>query len=202
MGYQAMTIKQKIIKGIVCSVVAIIGIVTGDEYIQSHSPVGDVVVNGVHITTLQVSARALDIIGNAEGCRKSPYTCPAGLKTDGIGNTLGAIGGIKSDNQIAIDWALNIKAAENCLNNSKSSNDFTQGQFDAFTSFIFNTGCTRFRFNTNGTKTRIYQLIEQGNYQSACGQLNRWVYGGGKKLAGLVVRRKDETQLCLSEPLL
>jgi lysozyme len=74
----------------------------------------------------------------------------------------------------------------------------SQGQIDAFTSFIFNTGCTRFRKNPDGSETRIFKHIRQGNYKNACNELRFWVYGAGKKLPGLVKRRQKEMELCFA----
>jgi lysozyme len=187
----------------VCSVLAIIGIVIGsvpNEEIDFNAPsVGRVIINEVDIGELFVSQNALLIIGDSEGCRRTPYKCPAGLDTDGIGNTHGDIGEAKTDEQIAIDWTRNIMDAQRCLMSATDITTMKQGQIDAFTSFIFNTGCTKFKANSNGTSTTIYSLIKAGQYNKACHQLNRWVFGGGKKLPGLVIRRNKETQLCLGQ---
>jgi lysozyme len=161
--------------------------------------IGLVEIGGVEVGELIVSPKALEVIGNAEGCVRNPYTCPAGLGTDGIGNTHNVTGETKSDEQIAIDWAKNIIAAQNCLASSGDVSLMSQGQVDAFTSFIFNTGCTRFRHNRDGSETRIYHKIKQGWFTGACNELNYWRKGGGKVLPGLVKRRAKETELCHSK---
>ena len=80
--------------GAVCSVAAIIAIV----------------LNAGHVRT---NERGLELIGNAEGCRRDPYVCPAAVLTDGIGNTHGVKPGVrKTDKQIAADWERNILEAE------------------------------------------------------------------------------------------
>lgn len=33
---------------------------------------------------VRTSERGLELIGNAESCRRDPYACPAGVLTDGI----------------------------------------------------------------------------------------------------------------------
>lgn len=208
-------------KKIVCSVMAIIGVIVGgvvkddsqlsanveqtaqyDAVTKDVRPVDDwqriglVEIGGVEVGELIVSPKALEVIGNAEGCRRSPYTCPAGLDTDGIGNTHGVTGEVKSDEQIAIDWARNIIAAQDCLASSGNVASMSQGQIDAFTSFIFNTGCTRFKHNRDGSETRIYHKIKQGWFSSACDELQYWRKGGGIVLDGLVKRRALEMKLC------
>lgn len=183
----------------VCSVMAIIAIVTGGAYqteTVSFPPVGEVEINGSTVAKLNVSQRALEIIGNAESCRLKPYVCPAGLATDGIGNTHNVTGKIKTETEIAIDWVVNISSSETCLITSKGDVLMSQGQVDAFTSFIFNTGCTRFRNNPDGSETRIFKHIKAGRYKNACNELRFWVYGAGKKLPGLIKRRKVETDVC------
>lgn len=167
---------------IVCSVMAIIALITG----------------GVVQSDLMVSQQALEIIGNAEGCRLDPYVCPSGLITNGVGNTHGVDDKPVTEIQVAEDWIKNIKSSEKCLVASMGDAPMSQGQIDAFTSFIFNTGCTRFRHNPDGSETRIYKHIRQGDYTKACNELKFWVYGAGKKLPGLVKRRQKETELCFA----
>lgn len=63
--------------------------------------IGLVLDNGL----VRTNQRGLELIGNAEGCRRDPYNCPAGILTDGVGNTHGVKPGIrKTDKQIAADW--------------------------------------------------------------------------------------------------
>lgn len=168
-------------KKIVCSVMAAIGLIlTG------------VVPNDVH-----VSQQGLELIGNAESCRLTPYVCPAGLPTNGIGNTHGVTGETITIEQVAKDWARNIESAQDCLATTINPASLSQGQVDAFTSFIFNVGCTRYKRNADGSETRIYSKLKTNHVVEACHELKYWVYGGGKKLNGLVTRRKKEMDLCL-----
>lgn len=192
---------MKHMKKVLCSVTAVIGLVVGGvmpstDLVPDAISVGMVQIGDVMVGELLVSPNALNVIGNAEGCMKTPYTCPAGLATDGIGNTKNVTGEIKSTEQIAIDWTRNIIAAQNCLAASTDVSLMSQGQVDAFTSFIFNTGCTRFRHNRDGSETRIYNKIKRHQFTAACNELRFWVYAGGKKLPGLINRRETETLLC------
>ncbi|PTC02001.1 lysozyme [Vibrio mediterranei] len=153
---------------------------------------------GIVPNEVVVSKKGLELIGNAEQCRLTPYTCPAGHITNGIGNTHEVSNETITLKKATKDWAKNIEDAQRCLQQALPNTRVTQGQYDAFTSFIFNTGCTRFKHNRNGTKTQIYQYVLKGKYIAACHQLNRWIYGGGVKLKGLIIRRQKETELCLS----
>ncbi|HHL2710462.1 TPA: lysozyme [Yersinia enterocolitica] len=171
-----MTTKVKAsMAGGICSVAAIISIV-------------------LSMGNVRTSERGLELIGNAESCRREPYVCPAGIITDGVGNTHGVISGTrKTDAQIAADWEKNILEAEHCVIRYANGNKLPQGAFDAATSITFNAGCPSMQ------KSTMFQYFRAGNVTAACEQFTRWVYGGGKKLAGLVVRRDKERALCLTK---
>ncbi|MGL4193191.1 MAG: lysozyme [Vibrio sp.] len=196
---------MKITKKIICSVAAVIGIVTGGVMVGEDvgqafvQPVGKVVIEGHAVGDLRISPKGLAITGNAEGCRLDPYTCPSGLVTNGIGNTHGVPDSPVNLEQVAKDWVTNLQEAERCINQAEAigGNTMSQGQFDAFVSFSFNAGCSRFMRNPDGTPTRIYSAIRQGDFVKACSELPYWVYGGGKKLPGLVSRRSLEYERCM-----
>lgn len=161
--------------GGLCSVAAIIAIVVS---------------NG----TVRTSEKGLELIGNAESCRRDPYVCPAGVLTDGIGNTHGVKAGIiKTDTQIAADWEKNILEAESCVNKFGNGKKLSQGQFDAVTSITFNAGCAQMQ------KSTMYRMLRDSKFTEACNQFPRWTYGGGKQLPGLVTRRDKERALCLTK---
>ena len=190
---------MKLSKKIICSVLGAIALITGGVAVEYHQPVGQVTIEQAELGELRVSPAALELIGNAEGCRQDPYRCPAGLATNGIGNTHDVPNAAVSLEQVAKDWVRNIQSAQQCVTDAErlSRKEMTQGQFDAFTSFVFNTGCTKFRRNANGTLTQIYRHIMQGEYPKACKQLKRWVYSGGKKYNGLITRRGLEYARCI-----
>ncbi|ARA15845.1 lysozyme [Escherichia coli] len=159
--------------GALCSVAAIIAIVLGNGNVRTNE-------------------RGLELIGNAEGCRREPYVCPAAKLTDGVGNTHGVKAGVrKTDVQIAADWERNILEAERCVNSYGNGRKLSDNTFSAVTSITFNAGCGAMQ------KSTMFQLLRQGQVLQACDQFSRWVYGGGKVLPGLVTRRGAEKQLCL-----
>jgi lysozyme len=65
----------------------------------------------------------------------------------------------------------------------------TQGQYDALVSFPFNEGAGRLQAST------LLKMLNAGNYQATAGQFGAWVYGGGVKLPGLVIRRAAEAEM-------
>lgn len=170
------SVSRKGVIGGTCAVMTIIGIVVSSGAVRT-------------------SESGLKLIGDVESCQRDPYVCPAGVLTDGIGNTHGVKPGVrKSDAQIAADWEKNIIQAESCVNKYANGNKLNQGQFDAVTSITFNVGCSAMQ------KSTIYRMLREGKYTAACNQFPRWTYGGGKQLPGLVIRREKEKTLCLSDP--
>jgi lysozyme len=67
--------------------------------------------------------------------------------------------------------------------------ELTQGQFDALVDFVFNLGQGQL------AKSTLLRLLNAGNYDGAGNELQRWVFAGGTKLAGLVRRREDALKL-------
>lgn len=161
--------------GIVCSVAAIIAIVLGNGHVRTNE-------------------RGLELIGNAESCRRDPYVCPAGVLTDGMGNTHGVKPGtVKNDQQIAAEWEKNILDAESCVNRYANGKNLSDNTFSAVTSITFNVGCPTMKQST------MFALFreQKSALPSACNQFPRWVYAGKTILPGLVKRRAAEKQLCL-----
>ena len=165
----------------VCSVVAIIGLMQhqfGNEF--------------------RTSEKGLEIIGNAEGCRRDPYICPADVLTVGIGSTEYSGELINpnkrySDLEIAERWKNDIKIAERCVNQYANGYYIPQGVFDAATSLTFNVGCGA------TSKSTMFRKIRNGDYIGACNELSKWVYSSGRKLRGLEIRREKERSLCLAD---
>lgn len=91
---------KKIIGGLVCSVVAVIGIIAAN-----------------YSDEIRSTERGLLIIGNAEGCRREPYKCPANVLSVGIGSTEAGGEPIEpkkryTDDEIARRWVRDIQIAE------------------------------------------------------------------------------------------
>lgn len=61
----------------------------------------------------------------------------------------------------------------------------------AYLSFAFNVGATAFCGST------MLKKLNAGDHVGACNELLRWVYAGGRELAGLVKRRQRERTMCL-----
>lgn len=140
---------------------------------------------------MKTSQKGIDLIKQFEGCRLSAYKCPANVWTIGYGHTYGVKEG-QTISQKQADKFLkdDLKSFEAAVTNYVKV-PLSQNQFDALVSFSFNVGSEALRTST------LLKLLNQGKYSEAAEQFDRWVYASGKKLAGLVRRRKAEKELFL-----
>ena len=123
-----------------------------------------------------------------EGLRLEAYLDPAGVPTIGYGHTKG----VRMGDRISKYWAedllrRDIREAEDGVNALGVAK--TQGQFDALVSFAFNLGIDRLE------KSSLLRRIRDGDSEEAIvREFMRWVYAGGKRLAGLERRRAWEAE--------
>ena len=161
--------------GVICSVAAIISIVLSSGNVRTNK-------------------EGLELIGNAEGCRRNPYVCPAGVLTDGLGNTHGVVPGTtKTDMQIAQDWEKNILSAERCVDQFANGKHLPSDIFSAAVSLTFRVGCGTVKKSTLFSFLRTSPLF----YKAACNQFPRWIYANKIILDGLVIRADKEKNLCM-----
>jgi lysozyme len=141
---------------------------------------------------MKTSDKGIEFIKRHEGLRLKAYQCPAGVWTIGYGHTSTAKQGmIITEAEAERLLKLDLKTAEDEIN--KHSLPLKQYQFDALTSFVFNVGIGSFR-----RSTLLKRLKMDVNHPDIINQFNRWVYGGGKILKGLVKRRREEANLYIT----
>jgi lysozyme len=70
---------------------------------------------------------------------------------------------------------------------------FDENKHAAVADFCFNLGMTRYKAST------LRRRINAGDWQGAQQELAKWVWGGGKRLPGLVLRRAAEAALLQTE---
>ena len=69
--------------------------------------------------------------------------------------------------------------------------NLTQGMFDALVSFAYNVGT-----GDRGLKgSTLLKKLNSKDYEGAAREFDRWIYGDGKVLPGLVIRRNKEEAL-------
>lgn len=144
---------------------------------------------------MKVSDNCLELIRMSESFKAHPYLCPAKVPTIGYGSTRYADGrAIKlSDPPITEAQANGILFAtlgeyEGAVTRYVTV-PLNQNQFDALVDFAYNAGAQNLRTST------LLKLLNQGKYDQAADEFGKWVYGGGKKLGGLVKRRGLEREL-------
>lgn len=173
---------KKTAAGAVCAVSVIIGLVLGMD------------------SGIRTNKAGLELIGNAESCRRDPYMCPAMVFTAGVGSTKNIESRRYSDPEIAKMWIDDIKTAERCVNDKFNGKAMNGNQFDAMTSAAFNMGCNGLSFyrDKKGVKhqTTISKLANAGDFNGMCYRLPDFVNAGGVKLKGLELRRAKEMALC------
>lgn len=135
-------------------------------------------------------ALAAPVVMHFEGKENEAYLDAVSIPTICYGHTSTAkIGQTLTDEQCAElledDLAIALKSVDTYVNVPISVETRA-----ALTSFVFNVGSGNFRSST------LLRKLNAGDYPGACAELDRWVYAGGRKLNGLVERRKIERQIC------
>ena len=137
----------------------------------------------------------IELIKYFEGFSSNIYTCSGGYKTIGFGHKV-----LPNENYTSISLATAeeilakdlFKAERSVINLINSP--LTDNQFAALVSFTFNIGGAALQRST------LRQKINYGNYQGCKDEFLKWVYAGGKKVTGLILRRSAESKLFLNGP--
>lgn len=138
---------------------------------------------------MKTSKAGIELIKRHEGLRLAAYLCPAGVPTIGYGHTKGVrLGQVITEAEAEKLLIQDLKTSEDEIN--RHLLPLKQHQFDSLTSFVFNVGVGSFR-----RSTLLKRLKMDVNHPDIVNQFNRWVYGGGKILKGLVKRRREEANL-------
>ncbi len=141
---------------------------------------------------MTTSQQGIDFIKRHEGLRLKAYQDSAGVWTIGYGHTLTAKQGMTiTEAEAEKLLKQDLKTVEDEIN--RHLLPLKQHQFDSLTSFVFNVGVGAFR-----KSTLLKRLKMDVNHPDIANQFNRWIYGGGKILKGLVKRRKEEANLYIN----
>ena len=132
-------------------------------------------------------------VPRADPGRAHPYVCPAGYWTIGYGHLCDPkhppITEAEAEGYLAADLRTALNAT---LRYCPVLATEPEGRLAAIVDFTFNLGAGRLQTST------LRRRLNQRDWPSAASELRRWVYGGGKVLPGLVIRRAAETALLLS----
>jgi lysozyme len=138
---------------------------------------------------MNTSARGYDLIRKFEVLVPTSYKCAGGVWTVGYGHTRGVTEGMTIDGALAeVLLCEDVERAEAALRQGIGGKQLTQNQWDALVSFIFNVGSGAF------LKSTLLRKLKAGD-PTASAEFDKWVFAKGKKLAGLIARRKAEREL-------
>jgi lysozyme len=135
-------------------------------------------------------ALATPLIQKWEGFERRAYLCPAGVWTIGYGATGPDIGpGLiwtreEANERFARDLEHYGKQVDKLLKVPAEAHEKA-----ALVSFAYNLGPAALGRST------LLRKFNAGDKEGAAREFGKWVYAGGKKLAGLVKRRAEETRM-------
>jgi lysozyme len=138
-----------------------------------------------------MSEKGLALLREFEGFSTGLYLCPAGLPTIGYGHVVREdeeIGEIISREEAEILLQRDVAACE-VVAEGFIRQEASSGQWDAMLCLMFNIGGQAFRRST------LLRKFNNKDIEGAAAEFGRWVFGGGRKLAGLERRRKAERTL-------
>jgi len=133
----------------------------------------------------------IDFIKRFEGFSPTPYKCPAGYFTFGYGSLVSHYPDTKfpvseEDASTYLDAAL--MSAERAVRRLINV-DLTENQFSALCSFVYNVGSGSLQRST------LRRKVNREEHCEVPEEFMKWVFGGGRKLPGLIARRKAEGEL-------
>ena len=141
---------------------------------------------------MRVSENGLALIKRFEGFSPLPYVCPAGYFTIGYGHvmlpsqqaTFSRVSEQEAENYLIHDVQIAEEAVARLI-----TVPLGQNQCDALVSFTFNLGAACLQRST------LRHVLNRGDYEAAPAQMLRFIWGGGRKLPGLMRRRAAEAAL-------
>ncbi len=134
--------------------------------------------------------QGIELIKSLEGFRSEPYVCAGGYLTIGYGHKL-----LPSDSYKIVSPEKAQQILENDLRRIERlvlkyiNVGINDDQFAALVSFTFNVGAAALQRST------LRQKINYGYYEDGAKEFLKWVYAGGRKIIGLVRRRRLESEL-------
>ena len=142
---------------------------------------------------MKISQKGIDLIKKFEGCKLYAYRDSVGVATIGYGHIKGVKMGMSITQQQAEMFLKDdIKPVETFLNGMGIN--YTQGQFDALTSWIFNLGQGNFK-----SSTMYKYIVARKPDLEITDQMVKWHNAGGKPLIGLMKRRCSEANMFLGK---
>ena len=139
---------------------------------------------------------ALALIKRFEGCRLKPYLCPAGIATIGYGSTRYPDGRrvtmqdepISEEKAEVFLYYIVTRIAYSIFKLCPILLTEDRGKQASIIDFAYNLGTGNLKAST------LRRRINEGNWDEAAHELRKWIYGGGRRLRGLIIRRNVEAK--------
>jgi len=140
-----------------------------------------------------ITEQGLQLIKQFESFSPTIYLCPARVPTIGYGRVVKkhemAKFKVGIDHAIALELLKeDVKQAERAVL-SLIRVPLTDGQFSALVSFCFNLGSGALQRST------LRCVVNRAEHDRVPRELAKWVWAGGRKLRGLILRRAAESAL-------
>lgn len=139
--------------------------------------------------------KGIELIKRFEGFSPTVYICPAGYPTIGHGHV------VLPEEKERFKAGITKEEAEDLLITDLMrlekrikpliKVEINELMLDAIMSFSYNLGIGAFQRST------LRQKLNRGEFIDASDEFLKWVYVGGRKLQGLVLRRQAERRLFL-----
>jgi lysozyme len=133
------------------------------------------------------TSNLVELVKRFEGFSAKPYLCPAGYWTIGFGILC------QPDHpEITKDEgeAMLRRVLPSYIGHALRLSPALEGdRLTAIADFNLNLGPTRYAAST------LRRKVNDGAWEGARAEIRRWVYGGGRRLPGLVLRREAEAAL-------
>ncbi len=157
---------------------------------------------------MRTSLNGINLIKTFEGFSAVPYLCPAKYLTIGYGHVVEETGirkleaGKEKIPVSSFQYPITRLQAEEILRNDLIRFELAvkklitapinQNQFDALVSFTYNLGAGALQRSTLRSK------VNRLEHELAACEFLKWIYASGRKLSGLVARRRAEAEIYLS----
>ncbi len=149
---------------------------------------------------VRINDATLALIMHFEGCRLRAYQDVAGVWTIGYGHTSRA-----GPPQVRSGMCITKAQAEEILRNDvervahrvaqvlgADAESLTPNQFGALVSFAYNVGIGNLK------RSSVLKAVREGRHEDVPRLLLRWTKAGGRRLRGLVRRRRAEGNLWMA----
>lgn len=151
---------------------------------------------------MEIPPNAVELVKKWEGLHKKkgdgkvyPYLCPAGVWTIGYGSTRHFDGTPIHQHTPPLSpeecEQLMLIELQRCVTYALRYSPqlwFNEEALGAIASFIFNLGAGNYYRST------LRERINEGNWEEASKEIRKWVWGGGRRLPGLIARRREESE--------